>query len=124
MIGLLVSVSGSRCRNVASVAWSARCEGERLRLKVMNKSSPEHYDRESRSAVAVTVVWMLTCMSTAVGTLMVLALRLLILAFPVATSRVHPLEQAAGVLLFVAYATGLLCLALTPLVYRVRTIAP
>src|SRR5205085_12207471 len=45
-------------------------------------------------------------------------------ALPISTSRVHPLEQAAGVLLFVAFATGLLCLALTPLAYRVRTIPP
>ncbi|HEY2414864.1 MAG TPA: hypothetical protein VGI40_21645 [Pirellulaceae bacterium] len=90
----------------------------------MKKAQRRFDDAESRSAVALTVVWMLTCMSTAVGCLVVLALRLLMLAFPTAASRVHPLGQAAGVLLFVSITTGVLCLALTPLVYRVRTAPP
>jgi len=63
-------------------------------------------------------------MSTAVGCFVVLALRLLMLAIPIAAGRVHPLGQAAGVLLFVAITTGVLCLALTPLVYRVRIDPP
>jgi uncharacterized membrane-anchored protein len=90
----------------------------------MKKSRRKFDDAESRSTVAVTVVWMLTCMSTAVGSFVVLALRFLMLAFPVAGGRIHPLGQAAGVLLFVAITTGVLCLALTPLVYRVRTVPP
>jgi hypothetical protein len=81
-------------------------------------------DHESRAAVALTVVWMLACMSTAVGSFVVLALRLLMLAFPVAGVRIHPLDQATGVLLFVAVVTGVTCLVLTPLVYRVRIIPP
>ena len=89
------------------------------------KKLPRHIDEgESRSAVALTVVWMLTCMSTAVGCLVVLALRLLMLAVPGAAGREHPLSQAAGVLLFVAIATGVLCLTLTPLIYRVREVPP
>src|SRR5438105_4791436 len=89
------------------------------------KKLPRQFDEdEPRSAVAVTVVWMLTCMSTAVGCFVVLALRLLILALPVAAGPVHPLSQAADVLLFVAITTGVMCLALTPLIYRVRTIPP
>jgi len=89
------------------------------------KKRPGHFDEgESRSAVALTVVWMLTCMSTAVGCFVVLALRLLMLALPVAAGRVHPLSQAAGVLLFVAITTGVMCLALTSVIYRVRAIPP
>ena len=79
---------------------------------------------ESRAAVAVTVAWMLSCMSTAVGMLTVLALRLLMLAFPVAPGGDHPLGRIAGVLLFVALITGGTCVAFTPLVYRVRKAPP
>jgi hypothetical protein len=90
----------------------------------MKKAQRRFDEAESRSAVALTVVWMLTCMSTAVGTFVVLALRLLMLAIPVVDSRAHQWGQAAGVLLFVAITTGVLCLALTPLVYRVRIAPP
>ncbi|MBW8885351.1 MAG: hypothetical protein JF612_11400 [Planctomycetia bacterium] len=79
---------------------------------------------ESRAAVALTVAWMLSCMSTAVGMLTVLALRLLMFAFPVAAAGDHPLGRIAGVLLFVALATGAVCVAFTPLVYRVRQAPP
>jgi hypothetical protein len=91
----------------------------------MKKPQRQFDESETRSAVALTVVWMLTCMSTAAGSFVVLALRLLILAFPLTEEgRIHPLEQAAGVLFFVAIATGVLWLVLTPLVYRVRTVPP
>jgi hypothetical protein len=53
-----------------------------------------------------------------------LALWLVSLAFPFAGPRAHPLVVVAGMLLFVALATGLLCLLLTPLAYRVRNSAP
>jgi hypothetical protein len=79
---------------------------------------------ESRAAVALTVAWMLTCASTAVAMVVVLALWLVSLAFPFAGPRAHPLVVVAGMLLFVALATGLLCLLPTPLAYRVRAAAP
>jgi len=90
----------------------------------MKKTRRQFDEGESRSAVALTVVWMLTCMSTAVGCLVVLGLRLLMLAFPAVQGRVHPLAQASGVLLFAAITTGVLCMVLTPLVYRVRQVPP
>ena len=81
-------------------------------------------EQESRGAVALTVAWMLTCMSTAAGLMVVLALQLLMLAFPVAAGGFHPLGRVAGVLLAVALITGVCCVALTPLVYRVRQTPP
>jgi hypothetical protein len=90
----------------------------------MKNGERQPNEQESRAAVAVTVAWMLTCMSTAVGMLVVVGLRLLMIAFPVAAGVVHPLGRIAGVLLFVALMTGILCMALTPLVYRVRNTAP
>ena len=72
-------------------------------MKQRERQPDEH---ESRAAVALTVAWMLTCMSTAVGMFVVLALRLLMLAFPVAAGGIHPLGRIAGVLLFVALITG------------------
>ena len=90
-------------------------------MKSHERQPDEH---ETRAAVATTVAWMLTCMSTAVGMFVLLALRLLMMAFPVAAGSVHPLARVGGVLLFVAIATGILCVAFTPLVYRVRDVPP
>lgn len=78
---------------------------------------------ESRAAVAVTVVWMLTCMSTAVAMLVIAALWVLSYIFPF-HGRAHPLIVVATMLLFVAATTGVLCLGFTPLAYRVRLTAP
>jgi hypothetical protein len=90
-------------------------------MKNLERLPDEH---ESRAAVALTVAWMLTCMSTAMGMFVVLALRLLMIAFPVPAGGTHPLARIAGVLLFVVVATGGVCLLLTPLVHRVRASAP
>ena len=90
-------------------------------MKSHERQPDEH---ETRAAVATTVAWMLTCMSTAVGMFVVLALQLLVMAFPVAAGSVHPLGRMSGVLLFVAITTGVLCLVFTPLVYRVREAPP
>ena len=90
----------------------------------MNYREQQPDANESRGAVAVTVAWMLSCMSTAAGMLTVLSLRLLMLAFPVAEGGDHPLGRIAGVLLFVALATGVVCLGFTPLAYRVRKAPP
>ena len=101
-----------------------RPDETKIPLSLMKKGPSLPDERETRAAVAVTVAWMLTCMSTAVGVFVVLAFRLLMLAFPVAEGARHPLGGMAGVLLFVAIITGLTCLALTPLVYRVRIARP
>ena len=90
----------------------------------MKESSPGPEDRETRSAVALTVCWMLTCMSTAVGMFVVVGFRLLMLAFPVAAGVKHPFDRISSVLLFATLITGVLCLALTPLAYHVRTTRP
>ncbi len=90
----------------------------------MKQGEPGPDELETRSAVALTVAWMLTCMSTAVGMFVVVAFRMLMLAFPVAAGAQHPFGRIAGVLLFVAIITGLVCLALTPLAYRVRATRP
>lgn len=55
--------------------------------------------------------------------LVVVALGVLSLIFPFAGPR-NPFWAVASVLLFVALATGLLCLVFTPLAYRVRQIPP
>ena len=79
---------------------------------------------ESRAAVALTVAWMLNCLATAVGLAVVLALQLVMFGFPVAAGGMHPLEQMAAVMLFVAVVTGALCLAFTPLALRIRKTSP
>jgi hypothetical protein len=90
----------------------------------MKPHEPAPDANESRAAVALTVAWMLTCMSTAGGMFVVLGLRLLMLAFAAAAGGAHPLQRMAGVFLFVALMTGVMCLAMTPLVYRTRRNPP
>jgi hypothetical protein len=90
----------------------------------MKPGQPQLDDRETRSAVALTVAWMLSCMSTAAGMFVVVAFRLLMLAFPVPVGAQHPFGRIASVLLFAALITGVLCLALTPLAHRVRATRP
>jgi hypothetical protein len=91
-----------------------------------NKAGRERLpeEEESRPAVALTVVWMLTCTSTAAGLIVVLALRLLMLLLPAARGGAHPLASVAGMLLLVSLTTGVVCLLLTPLAYRVRRDPP
>jgi hypothetical protein len=79
---------------------------------------------ETRGAVALTIAWMLTCMSTAAATLIVVGTRLLLAAVPAAARDAHPLTTIGGVILLVAVTTGGLCLLLTPLVYRARRSSP
>jgi hypothetical protein len=74
---------------------------------------------ESRATEALTVAWMLACMSAATSLLVAGAMRLLMTWFPVA-GRVHPLMAIARALFFVALASGALVLIFTPLVVRSR----
>ena len=75
---------------------------------------------ESRAAVALTVAWMLTLMSTASAQLVATGFWLLMQAAPAQAGARHPLEQLSKVMMFVALATGALCLVFTVLAHRVR----
>jgi hypothetical protein len=75
---------------------------------------------ESRAAVALTVAWMLTLLSTAAAMAVAGAAWALMLAFPPAAGQGHPLGLFPGTLTFVAAATGTLCLVLTFVVMRAR----
>jgi hypothetical protein len=79
---------------------------------------------ESRAAVALTVGWMLSVLSTLAALAVAALVGLATLAWPAPEDQAHPLAALAGMMLFVAIATGLLCLALTPLALRVRQIPP
>jgi hypothetical protein len=75
---------------------------------------------ESRAAVALTVAWMLTLLSTAAAMMVAVAAWGLMLAFPPPEGQGHPLGLFPGTLTFVAAATGALCLVLTFFAARVR----
>ena len=75
---------------------------------------------ESRAAVALTVAWMLTLLSTAAAMTVAALAWALMLAFPVAAGKGHPLASFPGTLTFVAAATGVLCLVLTFFANRAR----
>lgn len=73
--------------------------------------------------MALTVAWMLSCLSTAVGLVVVAALWSIAWIAPTAGPQ-HPLARIAAVLLAVAAITGLVCLLLTPIVLAVRQVRP
>jgi hypothetical protein len=75
---------------------------------------------ESRAAVALTVAWMLTLLSTTAALAVALLARAVVLIFPVAEGQGHPLGLMPGTLTFVAAATGILCLILTVAANRAR----
>jgi len=98
------------------------------RKKLPAKSPPSASNRtgptEDRTVAAVTVVWMLTLFCT-------LAAELVALACLALTRRQSPPDTTPTVpqlmtvaLFFAALVTGVLCLALTPLVWRLRQIKP
>jgi hypothetical protein len=72
--------------------------------------------------VAVTVVWMLTILSSLAAELAMLAC--LALSRWAASEGPNLARTAAGALLLAALVTGVLCLVLTPVVWRIRRIKP
>lgn len=81
-------------------------------------------EQETRAAVAVTVVWMLACLSTAAALLVGLGLIGLMRLFPAAPGGVHPLARVAGTLLMASLITGIVNLALGPVALRLRHAPP
>lgn len=88
---------------------------------------------ESRQAEVLTVIWTLTIMATLGAELLLLIAGTLLLLFKqqpqegadeAVKQAVHPFAMIPGVLMFIAALTGLICLLLTPLVYRFREVAP
>ena len=76
---------------------------------------------EDRRAEAVTVAWMLTMVAT-LGAQVVGAGVLVLLRFM--ADPPQSLQAFPGLMLFTAAITGLICILLTPLVYRFRRVPP
>jgi hypothetical protein len=74
--------------------------------------------------VALTVAWMLATLSCAVGQVVALGMWLLARGAGIPADRPNALHTVASILLMVAGLTGLLAIALIPLVYRVRHARP
>lgn len=80
---------------------------------------------EGRASEAVTVGWTLAFMAAALADLAALLLWLLGKFWPGAPDQPHPNWLFLPTLaLFIAAVSGLVCLALTPAVYRLRSIPP
>jgi hypothetical protein len=79
---------------------------------------------ESQAAIALTVGWMLTAMSTLVALLVAGTVGVAMLVWPTDPGREHPLSAISGLMLFVSAATGVVCITLTPFIYRVRRAPP
>ena len=79
---------------------------------------------EDRSVLAVTVLWMLTILSSLAAEVGALSCFLAMRIWPVIAGDPDRRKVMIGALLLAASVTGLLSLALTPLVWRLRPIKP
>jgi len=79
---------------------------------------------EDRASVALTVAWMLAALATLIATAVVLFGEFLLWQFPPQSDDAQPFAFVPDLFLLVATATGMLCLVLTPVVYRVRQDPP
>jgi hypothetical protein len=79
---------------------------------------------ESRGSVAVTVAWMLLALSCLAAQVVALATWLVARAANIPAGRPNALLLVPTTLMMVALLTGLLAIALTPVVYRVRKARP
>ena len=97
--------------------------GKRRKPKRKRRRKPSRSESavEDRRGEVVTVAWMLTMVATLGAELVGAGLRVLVglMDNPPPTWLALP-----GLMLFTATVTGLICLALTPLVYRFRRVPP
>ena len=82
------------------------------------------FAEEPRASVAVTVSWMLTLLVTAVALVMALIFYLASQGMALPPKSAILLRSLAGLMLLSAALTGVLCLVLTVVVYRVRRDPP
>jgi hypothetical protein len=80
--------------------------------------------QESRAAEAVTVFWMLTMMATLGAELVSLVSYALIARAEDPATLPLALRMLPGLLQMTALVTGLLCLLLTPVAYKLRRVPP
>jgi hypothetical protein len=79
---------------------------------------------ESRASVAVTVAWMLTLLITGIALVLAGIIFLVTQTVPLSPIASRNLASLEGLLTITAAITGLLCLVLTVVVYRVRQTPP
>lgn len=109
-----------------SRSYASRGPGED-RPPVDRERGPEGTSNEEPRAVALTVAWMLTAIASLASELVAVAAMVLnrMLIDPHDAQKLPPLARVLpGWFLFCALATGLLCLALTPAVWKVRREKP
>lgn len=85
---------------------------------------PQPTDGETRQSVAVTVAWMLTLLVTVAADVIAVPATIISKANPQPPREGVSTAHIADLFLFLALVTGLVCVGLVPLVYRVRTIPP
>ena len=78
---------------------------------------------EDRTVLALTVAWMLAALCSLAAELILLVV-IAIEQWTLADDQASGLQMAAGALLLAAVVTGVLCLVLTPLVWRMRPDTP
>jgi hypothetical protein len=85
---------------------------------------PMRTDGESRQSVAVTVAWMLSLLVTLVAEVIAIPATIISKANPQPIGKGLTTAPIADLFIFLALVTGLITVALVPLVYRVRAVPP
>jgi hypothetical protein len=84
------------------------------------RSKRETQPVEARQAEFVTVAWMLAMLATLSAEVVGIIARLVMIAESVTA----PLQMLSGTMLIVAFVSGVVTLVLTPVVLRIRKVAP
>ncbi len=92
----------------------------RRKRRAGNRPRAIELPKESSAADAATICWLLAAITAIVCEFGLLAARLYFAANPDA----HNVAQLGGLLIFASVVVGTIALLLTPVVYRVRQIAP
>ena len=82
---------------------------------------------ESRPAEVATVLWMLTLLATLGAEVLLLIVGTILYYSKLPEDQpadIQPVNMMPGVLMFIASVAGLICLLLTPVVYRLRNVSP
>jgi hypothetical protein len=85
---------------------------------------PRLTDAESRPSVAVTVSWMLSLLVTLAAEVIAIPATIISQVNPQPPAAGLSTHQVAELFLFLSLVSGMVCVGMVPLVYRVRAIPP
>lgn len=122
-----------KCLKLCPCRLCRLCHPGAMPKKKKNRSKPsaraparvlQPTDGESRQSVAVTVAWMLSLLVTLAAELIAIPATILVKVNPQPAVKGISTANVADLFLFLALVTGLITVAMVPLVNRVRDVPP